>query len=179
MSKLVEMQKSGTDVYKLYDEALGGTDKIRIKDIHDWYSNEVEDYLKQQNPGLIVMDMIDNIQFTGMRNNDRTDETLEHMYQWARKLGVKLNCPVMATSQISVEGEGMQFPLQSMLKDSKTGKQGAADYIVMMGTYAEDKQSSPNRRYIGTPKNKLYREGMNDPQFETYLKADTSRIEAR
>lgn len=179
MSKLVAMQKAGEDVYALYDKALGGPNKIRIKDIHDWFSNEVEDYLKAQNPGLIVMDMIDNINFTGMNTNARTDEVLEHMYQWARKLGVKFGCPVMATSQISVEGEGMQYPLQSMLKDSKTGKQGAADYIVMMGTYAEDKQSAPNRRYIGTPKNKLYKEGMTDPQFETYLKADTSRIEAR
>lgn len=179
MSKLVAMQKNGEDVYEMYDAALGGKDKIRIKDIHDWFSNEVEDYLKQQNPGLIVMDMIDNINFTGMNTNARTDEVLEHMYQWARKLGVKFGCPVMATSQISVEGEGLQFPLQSMLKDSKTGKQGAADYIIMMGTYADDKQSAPNRRYIGTPKNKLYKEGMNDPQFETYLKADTSRIEAR
>jgi replicative DNA helicase len=42
-----------------------------------------------------------------------------------------------------------------MLKDSKTGKQGAADFILTIG-YNQD---FPSSRYLGLTKNKLAREG--------------------
>jgi len=108
--------------------------------------------------------MIDNIEFKGsMRagHDSRTDQILEAQYQWARKLGVKYDFPVIATSQVSAEVEQQAdtqcWPPMHALKDSKTGKQGAADLIIMVG-----KSSDPmcaKQRYISTPKNKLNVEG--------------------
>lgn len=147
--------------------ALGGTNPIRVIDCHGWSSRDVEKAVMQYNPGLVIFDMIDNIIFPTTRNDSRTDQVLEQMYQWARTLGVKYDFPVIATSQVSAEAEQQAdtrcFPQQHMLKDSKTGKQGAADLIIMIGKSPEI--GMDDSRFISTPKNKLAR-------TRSYLKAE-------
>lgn len=159
---LLDKQKKGTIRQDYADiVAEGNLERansiIRIMDVHDFWNHEVEDIIRAANPALIVFDMIDNIKFGGGANNNgqRTDQLLEAMYQWGRVLGVKHDCAVMATSQISADGENMQYPMLGMLKDSKTGKQGAADVIITIGYQAD----FPDARFIGTTKNKLAREG--------------------
>lgn len=157
-----------------YAKAVGRPDIIRVMDIHDFWNHEVEDVIRANKPALIVFDMIDNIRFGGSINNNgqRTDQLLEAMYQWARVLAVKHDCAVMATSQISAEGEGMQYPLLGMLKDSKTGKQGAADFILTIGYQAQ----LENARFLGTTKNKLNREGgPKNPKSEVYFDGQKGR----
>lgn len=165
MSDLVGYRDDGS-LHKRYIEAVGGRqDIIRVFDIHDFYNHEVEDIIKRFPPAMLVFDMIDNIKFAGAVNNggQRTDQLLEAMYQWARILGVKYDTPVIANSQISGDGENMTYPTLGMLKDSKTGKQGAADVILTIGTNPE----YPNARFIGTTKNKLAREhGPKNPKLE-------------
>lgn len=154
--ELVALQEAGTLVED-YAKALGGDeDRIRIFDVHDFWNYEIEDQIRLHNPAIVVFDMIDNIKFGGVTNNNgqRTDQLLEAMYQWARVIGVKHDCVVLATSQISAEGENMQYPSLSMLKDSKTGKQGAADFILTIGAQSE----YPDVRWLGFTKNKLARE---------------------
>ncbi len=134
--------------------------RVNIIDCHEYDSTMVEQIIADTNPALVIFDMIDNIEFKGgMRagHDARTDQVLEAQYQWARKLGVKYGHPVIATSQISAEVEQQAdtqcWPPMHALKDSKTGKQGAADLMIMIG-----KSSDPmceNDRYISTPKNKL------------------------
>jgi replicative DNA helicase len=52
-----------------------------------------------------------------------------------------------------------------MLKDSKTGKQGACDFMLMIG--ASNDPSLGGVRYLGMPKNKLRREGhAGDPRAQ-------------
>lgn len=104
-----------------------------------------------------MFDMLDNIKFGGAtaNNGQRTDQLLEAMYQWGRIIAVKHDCVVLATSQISADGENLAFPTLSMLKDSKTGKQGAADFILTIGYQSQQ----PNTRFLGLTKNKLAREG--------------------
>jgi len=141
-----------------YAKAVGGDENIlKIYDIHDFWSWEIEDIIRQVKPAIVVFDMIDNIKFSGLANNggQRTDQLLEAMYQWARVLAVKHDCIVMATSQISGDGEGQQYPALGMLKDSKTGKQGAADFILTIGY----QDGTPDTRYLGLTKNKLQIEG--------------------
>lgn len=141
-----------------YVELLGGRPGVlRVFPIHDKWSHDVEDIIKAHNPALVVFDMIDNIKFGGEMANlgTRTDQVLETMYQWARMLGVKYDTAIIATSQMSAEAENVMWPPQSALKDSKTGKQGAADVIVMMGRVNDN----PNSRYLSTPKNKRKRTG--------------------
>lgn len=164
VTELKELQKQGK-IKQEYTKAVGDMDNIRVCDIHDAWNYEVSDILAEMNPGLVVMDMIDNIRFGGLSAGSRTDQALEAMYQWARVLGVRLDCPILATSQVSAEGDGMQYPLMHMLKDSKTGKQGAADFILMIG-----KSNDPlleDSRFLSLPKNKLIRDdGPKDPRCE-------------
>ena len=130
--------------------------------------------LEQHEPALVVFDMIDNIR--GFGDSARTDQRLESMYQWAREAAVKHEFAGIATSQISVDGAGMQFPLDHMLKDSKTGKQGACDFIIMGG--ASDDEGYKNVRFIGVPKNKLRREGTDaDPKTAVQFKPEICRLE--
>lgn len=154
---LLDYQKQGKLVSSYADAVGGDEDNIRIFDVHDFWNYEVEDIIRQHNPGVIVFDMLDNIKFGGAANNNgqRTDQLLEAMYQWGRVMAVKHDCIVLATSQISADGEQLRFPGLSMLKDSKTGKQGAADFIMTIGFHSDERDA----RFLGLTKNKLAREG--------------------
>lgn len=170
-----------TMVRQKYAEALGGRPGvIRIMDIHGLWNHEVEDLMRLHKPALVVFDMIDNIKFGGETNNNgqRTDQLLEAMYQWARFMGVKYDCAIIANSQISADGDGVQFPTLPMLKDSKTGKQGAADVIITGGALNDPMLA--NSRYFGTTKNKKVRTGQrSSPNVEMILDGDRARyIEA-
>lgn len=166
-----------TKVREDYAAALGGRPGVlRIFDIHDMWNYEVEDVIRKFNPALILFDMVDNIKFGGEASNNgqRTDQLLEAMYQWARLMAVKHDCAVMANSQISADGDGMQWPTLPMLKDSKTGKQGAADLIITIG--AVNDPMLENSRYIGTTKNKKRRTGFaSSPMQEVIFDGGRSR----
>lgn len=176
MEDLVRYNESKT-IREEYAKALGGRGgTLRVFDIHGFWNHEVEDLMKLHKPAIVVFDMIDNISFGGSANNNgqRTDQLLEAMYQWARMMGVKYDCVVIATSQISGDGDGLQYPTLTMLKDSKTGKQGAADLIITIGTVNDPMLA--NSRYIGTTKNKKVRTGMpGSPMTEVQFVGDRAR----
>lgn len=147
-------------------------DKIRVVDIHGLNNSQVELIIEANNPGIIVYDMIDNI--GGFGDAARTDLKLEYMYQWARERSVKYDAIGLATSQISSEGDGIQYPTLSMLKDSKTGKQGACDFQLMIGSVNDPAMHSA--RFIGLPKNKLRLDtGPGDPRSEVHFDMRRSR----
>lgn len=171
MSGLKEAFHGGKAVPQ-FEQLMGRTDKFRVFDIHGKNNYQVEQLIDQNNPGIVIFDMIDNIK--GFGDAPRTDLVLEHMYQWAREAAVKYDFASLATSQISADGDNKQFPGMSMLKDSKTGKQGACDAIVMIGS--NDDPSLTNSRFIGVPKNKLRRvDGKADPREEVIFDALHSR----
>lgn len=169
----LEVLHQNKELNTAYANAVGGAEQLKVYDVHDLLSHEIEDLIKRENPGVVVFDMIDNIKFSGSNHlgGERTDQLLETMYQWARVLGVKHDCVIIATSQISADGEGKQWPNQSMLKDSRTGKQGAADVILMIG-----KTGDSDARYLSTPKNKLARSGCKDPRAEVLFDGVRSRF---
>ncbi|QEG09622.1 DNA helicase [Xanthomonas phage Pagan] len=175
--EMVEWAKDGS-IRKRIEDAMGGDiHRMQFNDIHGFNSGEVEAIIKQTNPGFIIFDMIDNITFTGGMTNggQRTDQMLEAMYQAARNWCVKYDAVGVATSQISAEGEGIQYPPQSALKDSKTGKQGACDFIIMGGKLNDP--AMERFRYIGTPKNKLHRAGgKRDVREEVMMDAERARF---
>ena len=160
-----------------YAAVMGGRlDMIRVMDIHGMKSHEVEDILRKVPFGLAVWDMIDNVQFDGGTTNggERTDQLLEAMYQWVRVLSVKYDRPMLATSQISAEGDGLQFPTLGMLKDSKTGKQGAAEFILPIG--ATNDPNMAGSRFVSLTKNKLHRHGgPKDPRCEVIFDGERGR----
>lgn len=169
--------KYRTLIRERYADALGGRPGVlRIFDIHDMWNYEVEDLLRLYKPALVLYDMVDNIKFGGEANNggQRTDQILEAMYQWARLMGVKYDCAMVATSQVSGDGDGAQYPTLPMLKDSKTGKQGAADIIITIGAVNDPMLSSS--RYMGTTKNKRVRTGQRaSPMTEVIFSGDRGR----
>ncbi|OZI20074.1 hypothetical protein CAL26_21200 [Bordetella genomosp. 9] len=176
VSELYELDQQGT-LKEAYAKAVGRSDIIRVFDIHDFWSHEVEDIIASIPSALVVFDMIDNIKFGGEIANggQRTDQALEAMYQWARNMAVKYGTRAVATSQVSAAGEGLPYPDMSMLKDSKTGKQGAADAIVILGK--SNAAELQNTRFIGIPKNKLHIEGgPKDPQREVVFDAERARV---
>lgn len=171
------MDKYRTQVRQQYAAALGGRPGVlRVFDIHDMWNHEVEDIMKCHNPAVVLFDMVDNIKFGGETNNNgqRTDQLLEAMYQWARLMGVKHDCAVLATSQISADGDGVSYPTLPQLKDSKTGKQGAADVIITLG--ALNDPVLENSRYIGCTKNKKVRTGKKgSPMQEVFFDSQRGR----
>ena len=161
-----ELQQRLQDGTLRDDFMRAGGGLVRIIDCHDWDTQMVEQVIEDVQPSLVIFDMIDNIEFKGsMRSGHdaRTDQVLEAQYQWARKLGVKYGHPVIATSQISADveqqAETQCYPPMHALKDSKTGKQGAADLIIMIGKSSDP--TMPYDRFISTPKNKLSSGGNN------------------
>lgn len=158
----------------MYEKQVGSMDRIRVKDIHGFNIGQVEQLFEFHRPGLVVLDMIDNIK--GFGDAPRTDLVLERMYQWARECGVTYGHITIATSQISADGEGLQYPTMDMLKDSKTGKQGAADLQIMLGKVNDP--ASQWLRYIGMPKNKLRVDGAPGSTGDcVYFNAGVSRYE--
>lgn len=172
-SELLAKQQAGTMLDE-YLSIVGSRDKLRVYDIHGWSSYQVEELLETVGDiGAVVFDMLDNVKFPVSRAEQRTDQVLEAMYQWARELSVKIDAPVIATSQVSTEGAGMQFPELHMLKDSKTGKQGACDVVLMIGQSADPLLE--NSRFLSVPKNKLKIEGSLRLDAEVLFDKDRGR----
>tara|TARA_R110002096_G_scaffold110795_1_gene241958 strand:+ start:466 stop:1713 length:1248 start_codon:yes stop_codon:yes gene_type:complete len=172
--ELGKLKAAGT-LNEAYIKEMGRKDKVRIYDIHgknNFHLEEILEGIGIDNVGAIVCDMLDNVKFP-TRKDAREDQRLEQLYQWSRELGVKYNCPVFPTSQVSNEGAGLMFPTENMLKDSKTGKQGACDGIIMLGS--SDDPLLQNKRGISMPKTKSKREGMTDLREEVLFDADKGR----
>jgi replicative DNA helicase len=159
-SGLSQRKKAGT-LNDDYIEVMGRKDRVRVYDIHG--KNNL--YLKQilesivasgLKIGAIIVDMLDNVKFPTNREL-REDQRLESMYQWLREIGVEFDCPTFPTSQVSNEGAGELYPAAHMLKESKTGKQGACDNIIMIG--CDEDEFDPHKRGISMPKTKTLKQG--------------------
>lgn len=162
ITELAQLANSGLAEDR-YRDIVGRLDRIRVIDIHGMTNGQVQMVLEDNNPGLVVYDMIDNIR--GFGDAARTDSRLEEMYKWARDVSVNMGLVGLATSQISNEGDNLMYPPMGALKDSKTGKQGACDFQLMIGSVSDD--AFQNSRFISLPKNKLRRaDGPGDPKCE-------------
>lgn len=173
-TELHAMMKAGT-LKEAYIKEMGLENRVEIYDIHGKNHQYIEEILETYGPdgvGAIIFDMLDKVKMpmpTGMRE----DQRLEELYTWGRELGVFYNCPTFPSSQVSVEGAGLMFPAEHMLKDSKTGKQGACDNILMIGS--SDDPMIANSRGISMPKEKVKRAGMDHLQGEVLFNADIGR----
>lgn len=172
--ELVALKSKG-ELQEAYKAEMGSLDRVRVYDIHgksNYHLEEILETVGLDNVGAVVIDMLDNVKFP-TRADLREDQRLEQMYQWSRELGVKYNCPTFVTSQISNEGAGLMFPSEHMLKDSKTGKQGACDGIIMIGS--SDDPLLQHQRGISMPKTKSKRAGMDHMREELLLDEDKGR----
>ena len=172
-AELSEKHAAGT-LNDEYLAVMGRKDRVRVYDIHgknNLFLGDILDSVKREGLtiGAIIVDMLDNVKFP-TRRELREDQRLEEMYKWFRELGVQYNCPTFPTSQVSNEGAGLLYPEEHMLKDSKTGKQGACDNILMIGFDGD--AMDPNKRGISMPKTKVLRAGQTGLREQVILVGD-------
>jgi replicative DNA helicase len=138
---------------RLLTERTGDPSLFQVYDIHGKDYKYLERVFEKVQPCVVVWDMLDNVKGApGHKSGDRTDQRLEGLYQWARESAAIYDFLSIPTSQVSVEGAGMQWIPENALKDSKTGKQGACDAIITIGT--NDKPGFERSRFIYLPKTK-------------------------
>jgi replicative DNA helicase len=161
------------------EKAMGmGIDRMLFYDIHGMTSAEVERIIQRTKPGFVIVDMLDNVTYTGGTSNgaERTDQVLEAMYSLFRIWCVKYDFIGLATSQLSAEAAGVRWPGLHSLKDSKTGKAGTADFIIMLGH--DPDPAFANVRFISTPKNKLLLPGgKKDARSEVLFDGARARVD--
>jgi replicative DNA helicase len=174
-SELKQLKSRG-ELTQAYIDAMGSTGRVRVYDVHgkdNKYLERVLQTIGKENVGAIIFDMLDNVRFPTAKEL-REDQRLEKLYQWARERGVEYDCATFPTSQVSNEGKGLLFPSENMLKDSKVGKQGACDGIIMIGH--SDDPMMDNVRGLSMPKTKSKRDGQENMREEVLFDGDRGRF---
>jgi hypothetical protein len=111
---------------------------------------QIQKAVRVHKPSLVVIDQLFKVrgQVSGKDGNEA--ERYRRICEWARNVA-KNNCPVLVSSQLDFNAEGERYPTMDSLYMSKTGAQGEADAILLIGSV----KSEPDKRYLYTPKNKL------------------------
>lgn len=156
-----------------YDALMSGNRrKIEVFDRARVHTNDVEQLCKKLNPGLIIMDQLWKIK--GFENESEVErQTL--LANWAREIA-KEYAPVIAVHQLGGDAENKPYPSMDMLYGSKTGIQGEADLIIMLGR----KNAQGDSRYISFPKNKMQSPGnpaRRNGRWQVYINPNTARFE--
>lgn len=130
-----------------------------LNDAADETKQSIENICRHLNPALIIFDQIDKIH--GFQA-DRNDLELKAIYQWARELAKKYG-PVIGVCQAGGSGEDKKWLTMNDVDNSKTGKQGEADFILGIGKIHEP--GMEYLRYLHLSKNKLPGDTDGDPQM--------------
>lgn len=110
---------------------------------------EIERFIKETNPSLVVFDQIDKLKgFKG----EKEIQIYGAIYQWAREIA-KEYCPVIAVCQASVSAENKKYLGMDDVANSKTEKAAEADFILGIGKTQDIGQDGI--RYLNLIKNKL------------------------
>jgi KaiC/GvpD/RAD55 family RecA-like ATPase len=164
--------------WKRYEhEFLKQTDnRFKLFDSATIHRKDVEQIVKQLNPGIVVYDQIDKIK--GF-NNDREDLRLGSIYQWARELA-KGSHAAIGVCQASGNAEGVRYLTMDHVANALTAKQAEADWIMGIGKTHDPTEQ--NIRYLNISKNKLLGDKDSIPnlrhgRFEVLLKAEIARYE--
>lgn len=158
-----------------YEKLMGRMDKIVMLNKPDVHVRDVESVLEKYNVGFLIFDQLWKVHgFDAEAGSETMRQTL--LFNWAREKA-KLVGPVLAVHQADGTAEGVKWIDMSKLYGSKTGIQGEADAIIMMGRLPE----TGNMRYIYVPKNKL--KGGSDPKlrngkFEVEIVPEIARFKS-
>lgn len=153
---------------RLYEREIGGKDRIVFIDDATSMAT-IERALETYDPGLIIVDQLYKVKDTGFKA-EIDAESFRQKCAYARELAKHI-APVIVTNQLDASAENVMYPTMDALYGSKTGAQGEADGIILIGkNYA-----TPDKRYIYTPKNKMT--GKVD-KYEVLLHKDIARYES-
>lgn len=165
---------------KLYQSALGATltvllgnenkseaeyqsltkGKLLLYDSDVLWKSKIEATCARYKPSFIIFDQIDKIK--GFEA-DREDLRMGAIYEWARSLAKRLDCPVIGVCQADGQAEGIQWLNMGHVSNAKTSKQAEADWIVGIGKLDDPAYSYV--RYLSVMKNKLYGDTDTDPSL--------------
>jgi replicative DNA helicase len=169
-----ELMRDPTTYHEEYTRRVGG--RIKLVDDAGLTAQRVERIIKEQLPALVVFDQIDKIRgFT----SDRADLELSCIYEWAREMAKRF-CPTIGICQAGASGDGKKWLTMNDVNNSKTGKQGEADWILGIGqTYDA---GLAGVRYFHLPKNKLSGGPESDPtlrhgRWEVKIRPEIARYE--
>lgn len=161
-----------------YEQAyLADTGKrIRVYNEATLTKRQAEEIAAQLNPSLMIFDQIDGVKGFA---NDRLDIELKEIYTWARELA-KMYCPVIGVCQAGGSGDGKRWLTMNDVDNSKTGKQGSADWILGIGKVFDE--GLENVRFFHLSKNKLMGDPDAEPsmrhgKWEVRLRGDIARYE--
>lgn len=123
-----------------------GTRRIDVYHDTGLTTKDVERVLRSGDYGLIAFNVLDKVRgFYKLEGVER----LRALSQWARSIADKHGV-VMAVAQADASAEGQKWLDQSQLYGSKTGMQGEADVLLMVGK----DPLLDDERYISVAKNK-------------------------
>lgn len=142
-----ELFKNRTDYSARYRAAFNST--IRVYDSGSIHRRDVDRLCSNLSPSLIIFDQIDKIK--GFKD-DRNDIELGEIYQWARELAKRYG-PVIGVCQAGGTAEGKKWLTMDDVNNSKTSKQGEADWILGIGKTTGE--GLENIRHFHLCKNKL------------------------
>lgn len=142
------LEANRIEALRRFKRVLGGDDRIVfIDNAHDM--RIIDKAIEKYNPGLIIIDQLFKVKDMA-GGGDIDAEKFRIKCAYAREIA-KHVAPVLASNQLDAQAEGIKYPSMDCLYGSKTGAQGEADAILLIGrSYAE-----PDKRFIYTPKNKL------------------------
>lgn len=136
-----EKKKAWTDI----------KDRIIMLDTADNSIGDIERWLAEFKPDILVLDQTDKI--SAQSRFDAGHERLKDLYVRVRLLARKYMIACINVSQASADAEGQQYVPYHMLDMSKTGKAGEADVIIGIGK--DPMREETNVRYLTVSKNKL------------------------
>lgn len=132
-----------------YEALMGRMNRIAVVHKDNGLSVfDIERYLKQGNYGVVAINILDKLR--GFDKDENEVSRMRKLTQYIRNLAVRYKTTIIGVMQADASGEGKAWLDQSQLYGSKTGVQGEADAIIMIGnTYEID------TRFIHVAKNKL------------------------
>ena len=160
-----------------YNKLMGEDNRIVLYDKADLTVKDVKEACKRYDAGLIIFDQLWKVQ--GVEDATNDVHKMTKLFNFGREIA-KQYAPVLAVHQADGSAGGQEYLNMEQLYMSKTGAQGEADAIIMIGrSYEAGKGDS---RFISVPKNKLTGgprtiPAMRNMQVEVILKPEIARFE--
>lgn len=134
-----------------------GWDNMAMAQLELNTPREIEEYVQEIRPDVLIIDQLRNINVRGSKN-DGFVQNLEAAAKAVRQIGLKYNCLVISATQAGDSASGKSVLDMSDVADSKTGIPAQADLMIGIGATSEDEMAA--RRVLSLPKNK--RSGRHD-----------------
>lgn len=174
---LVDIVRDEKAALSAYTAVTGGIDRIRVCEPEGGLTTtDIERVLREGKYGLIGINVLDKVQGFG-----KLDEVarMRELAKWCRGLASKY-APVIAVQQADASASGQRYLTMNQIYGSKTGMQGEADVILMLG--CED--PGFNERYLSVAKNKLPGgprtvDSLKHGKFEIEFDPSTGRFSSR